>query len=384
MKITRRLHHWLEQRWAAPAYSGGILLTLALCFFGAATNTMAGWLYAISGLILALLGLSILLSMRNLSQLKVRRFPITPVTVGDELAIELELENPTLQPKLLLQVWDQVPPPLQTQEAIALEVIPPQTTQRCTAYYQARKRGVYRWQNVDLRTASPLGLFWCRRSHSAPGKAIVYPTVLPLTYCPLVESLGQDDTLQIERDRRYQSATQGITKALRPYRLGDPTRLIHWRTSARLGILQVRELEMLTSGQEVVICLDTQHPWDPDSFEQAVTATASLYFYASRAQLAVKLWTAKTGLVQGNHLVLETLAATSPQEERHGDPPQNVPLVWLTSSRQTLQNLPTGSCYVLFPDPLAGTIAPILQSTYPGLVIDPEKGLQQQLQRRIC
>jgi uncharacterized protein (DUF58 family) len=52
-------------------------------------------------------------------------------------------------------------------------------------------------------------------------------------------------------------ATEGITRSLRPYRWGDPTRLIHWRTSARYGELRVRELEKVTTDQEVLIGLDT-------------------------------------------------------------------------------------------------------------------------------
>jgi uncharacterized protein (DUF58 family) len=56
---------------------------------------MAGWLYVISGVCLALLGVSVFLAPRSLKNLVVKRAPIPPVTVGDELSIEIEIYNPT-------------------------------------------------------------------------------------------------------------------------------------------------------------------------------------------------------------------------------------------------------------------------------------------------
>ncbi len=44
--LGNALTNWLERRWVAPAYAGGLLLGLALAFFGAAVNSMAGWRHA--------------------------------------------------------------------------------------------------------------------------------------------------------------------------------------------------------------------------------------------------------------------------------------------------------------------------------------------------
>ena len=38
-----RIFDWLETHWATPAYGGWVLIGIGLSFFGAATNTMAGW-----------------------------------------------------------------------------------------------------------------------------------------------------------------------------------------------------------------------------------------------------------------------------------------------------------------------------------------------------
>ncbi|MGK7877776.1 MAG: DUF58 domain-containing protein [Xenococcaceae cyanobacterium] len=383
MKITRQIIEWLEVHWVSPSYSGCLLAGISLCFFGAATNTMAGWLYVISGMIFALLGLAAVIPTRSLRKLKVRRHPIAPVSVGDQLTIELEIENPTSKPQNLLQVRDLLPYVLAQPIQTPIELIPPHSIYRWVYYPTTQRRGVYRWHEVQLRTGTPLGLFWCRRSREVMARAIVYPTVLPLTSCPLVDTIGQEDSTRFQSDRRYQTATEGITRTLRPYRQGDSTRLIHWRTSARFGELQVRELEIVTGGQEIIICLDSAPGWDEEVFEEAVIAAASLYFYASRCQLNVKLWTPATGLLHSYRVVLEALAAIEAGEDTRGANLPSVPLIWLTQNLSNLDSLPHGSRWVLFPTVSSNESKPVINRNFPGLVINSEQPLERQLQRPI-
>ncbi len=42
MKIIKPITNWLETHASTPAYTGWILAAIAVCFFGAAINTMAG------------------------------------------------------------------------------------------------------------------------------------------------------------------------------------------------------------------------------------------------------------------------------------------------------------------------------------------------------
>lgn len=381
MSINERIANWLERHWVTPAYSGWLLGGIALCFFGAAINTMAGWLYVLSGVSLALLGMAAVLPRRSLLGLKIRRHPIQPVSAGDQLTVELQLENQTTQPKTLLQVQDLLPFVLGQPVQTPIEIIPPQDSYRWVYYHLTQRRGVYRWHTVQLRTAAPLGLFWCSRRRNIPAKAIVYPPVLPLTSCPLVDQIGQEDSTQFySQERRFQTATEGLTRSLRPYRVGDPTRLIHWRTSARYGELRVRELEVITEGQEIAICLDSASAWQSENFEQAVIAAASLYFYAQRQQLNVKLWTASTGLEQGDRVVLETLAATESGEDPSTNNPPKFPLIWLSQNPVSLNTLPTGSRWLLW-STVSLSQPELVNQNYPGIVIQTEQPLQLQLQK---
>jgi uncharacterized protein (DUF58 family) len=378
VKLPVSATDWLERRWVTPAYAGWLLLFLTLCFFGAATNTMAGWLYVLSGLIIALLFLGAWFPPRVLKQLAVERLPIAPVSAGEDLTITILVRNQSRQAKALLQAWDLLPPALGRPQGQAIEAIPPQSVHRWSYYQPTPQRGIYRWAGLELRTGAPLGLFWCRRRRPLPGKAVVYPQVLTLRQCPLIDAIGQEDNPQWQSQRRYQAASEGVTKTLRPYRYGDSTRLIHWRSSARLDIFQVRELEVVTGGQDLVITLDSGADWEADRFEQAVIAAASLYFYAQRAQFNVKLWTAGTGLVAGNQAVLETLAAVQTAESSQALLPQRIPLLWLTSQASSLAELSGYSRWLWFrPSPLA-TLPSGLASR--GLTVDPEENLAQVLQ----
>lgn len=343
----KRLREWLETHWVAPAYAGWLLGGIAICFFAAATNTMAGWLYAISGGIFALLLLGATIPKRSLKQLQVSRGAIAPVTVGDILTVEVIVHNPTKKLKTLLYIQDMLPYVICKHKGAPVEVIKPQSQLSWIYELPASRRGVYRWHEVQIRTASPLGLFWCRESRNAPGTAVIYPTVLPLKSCPLIDKLGQSEDSSIPSlSSRAQLSTEGLSRGLRPYRYGDPIRLIHWRTSARYGEFQVRELEIFNGSQEVTICLDSGREWSETDFEQAAIAAASLYFYASKSQLNVKLWTANTGLVWGDRVVLETLAGVNFNEDSVAEIPKNMPLIWLTNNDGAIANLPFGSAWV--------------------------------------
>jgi len=388
MRSPKKILEWLETHWVTPAYSGGLLGGLSIFFFVAATNTLSGWLYVMSGVGLALLAIAAILPERTLRQVSVRRAPIHPVSAGDQITVELIVENQSSKTKTLLQVEDLLPAALGKPVIHSIEEIAPNRPHHWIYSQLVEKRGIYRWQTVHLRTAAPLGLFWCRRPRIAKAIAIVYPTVLPLTHCPLIDEMGRDQSLLLNSDRRAQTASEGLTRSLRPYRWGDPIRMVHWRTSARYGELRVRELETFTGGQELVICLDSAFDWLPsdstqNDFEQAVIAAASLYFYACRQSLQVQLWTAGTGLIQGNQAVLETLAETRSGESIQVSSLPTSPFLWLTQNPDSLNILPPGSRWILW-QAIANlnptTSQNLTVQRNPGILVQPDQSLQMQLQ----
>jgi uncharacterized protein (DUF58 family) len=376
MTFFTRINSWLERRWVAPAYIGWVLLGLALFFFAAATNTLAGWLYVMSGMLLALLIVAAILPPRNLRGIIIRRQPIQPVSAGNLLAVELTLTNTGSRSQGLFQVIDQVPEVLGEPPRQAIGLLPAGKRQFWRYDIPTERRGAYQWQSVDLRSAAPLGLFWCRRSVAVPASVIIYPQILALKRCPMLDSLGQQTGQQWHRDRRVKQATEGITRSLRPYRWGDPTRLIHWRTSARYGELRVRELEKVTTDQEVLIGLDTMAPWQDLAFEQAVVAAASLVAYGVRHGITTVLWLPQTGLLRDYTQALYALAVVQPEAtsamHRHDFPDRA--LVWLTSNSTAVVNLPASSRQLCW----GKTLAP--SSPCPTVFISMAVPLQEQLE----
>ena len=352
----KRFFKWLEWRFATPEFIGGVFMALTIFFFMAATNTLAGWLYLISGVSFALLIVGAVMPKRLLAEMVVTRSLIDPVSVGDDLWVDLTIQNTGRTEKRLMEIRDIMPEGLSNilQQEVVVESITTLQEYRWNYEVKTTKRGVFVFRSTEIATASPLGLFRSRRACPSGQKAIVYPTVLPLDRCPLVDQLGRDTSpRQYSDEHNYNNATEGLTKTLRPYRWGDPTRLIHWRTSAKFGELRVRELEVTIGGQEVAIALDTSSGWTEISFEEAVVAAASLYFYAQKSKLSVRFWTAETGIVQSDRAVLETLAAvniadqTLSENQLLKDLP-DLPVVWLTHRNDSLAYLPMGSRWVLW------------------------------------
>jgi uncharacterized protein (DUF58 family) len=146
------------------------------------------------------------------------------------------------------------------------------------------RRGVVRIGPLAVVRRDPLGLLALARSHGDTSQVWVYPRVHPLTAVPvgIVRSL----------DGRVDRVPQGTITfdALREYVVGDELRHVHWRTTARVGELMVRE-HVDTSLPRIVVLLDDRsaaYP-DPEMFESACEAAASIVLAAFRDDLPVTL-----------------------------------------------------------------------------------------------
>jgi uncharacterized protein (DUF58 family) len=378
MKFAKRILTRLETRGAVPAYAGWVLIGLTLCFWIAAANTMAGWLYVLSGMGVALLTLAATLPMRALKGIEITRSPIYPTHANEALCVDIHLRNLTAQAKGLLIVQDQIPAALGEETQCVIDAIAPHQEsapqQSYTWHYRLvpQRRGLYRWETITLRTGAPLGLFWSRRPRKVHAEALVYPMVLPLARCPIVDEAGPSARqLQLQQTSASQTGQEGLTRSLRPYRWGDPMRLVHWRSSARFNTLRIRELELLNGGQTFVIAIDIHCAWHPDLFEQAVIAAASIYGYPTQHQGAAQLWTAQNGILQGQQSVLEFLAQIEPQPQETAVVPTQ-PVIWLTANPNSISALPPGSRYMVW--------APTAPQEYAGLTINSDLPLQVQLQ----
>jgi uncharacterized protein (DUF58 family) len=146
------------------------------------------------------------------------------------------------------------------------------------------RRGVVPVGPLRVVRRDPLGLAAAARSHGPSATVWVHPRVHPLTAVPGGAARSLDGIVD-----RVPHGT--ITfDSLREYVVGDELRRVHWRTSARVGELMVRE-QLDTSLPRLVVVLDDRrdaHP-DPETFESACEAAASVLTAATREDVPVTL-----------------------------------------------------------------------------------------------
>ncbi|WFF05974.1 DUF58 domain-containing protein [Micromonospora sp. WMMD1076] len=151
------------------------------------------------------------------------------------------------------------------------------------------RRGVVPVGPLRVVRRDPLGLVALARGYGGTVPVWVHPRIHPLSAVPT----GAGRSL----DGRTDGVPHGsITfDSLREYVVGDELRRVHWRTSARVGELMVRE-NVDTSLPRLVVVLDNRASAHPDraggvaeSFESACEAAASVVAAAVREDLPVQM-----------------------------------------------------------------------------------------------
>jgi uncharacterized protein (DUF58 family) len=151
------------------------------------------------------------------------------------------------------------------------------------------RRGVITVGPLRITGRDALGLVTVARSHGDAAQVWVHPRIHPMTATPSGVSRSLDGRV----DRVPQGS---ITfDSLREYVVGDELRRVHWRTSAKVGELMVKE-QLDTSLPRLVVLLDNRAAAYPrpvdgvvETFESACEAAASVVVAARREDLPVTL-----------------------------------------------------------------------------------------------
>jgi uncharacterized protein (DUF58 family) len=216
------------------------------------------------------------------------------------MPVELEIESSrrltaadlvVLPVKLPAQI-DAVPA-----EGLPLPAIARGKPLRMRMHLRCLQRGVYRLRGFRVETDFPLGLLRTWRQFPADRKLMVYPRFT---------RLGR---LQLPTGRRYHPGGVALASSIgesfefignRDYREGDNPRDIDWRATARLSRPIVREYRD-EYFLRVAVILDTHVPKGAkqaarDSFERAVSVSASISDYMARQEYLVDLFAAGPNL----------------------------------------------------------------------------------------
>jgi uncharacterized protein (DUF58 family) len=253
-------------------------ITLGVGF--AAINTANNLLYLLLGMLLALIVVSGIMSELSLRDLTVvRRLPLR-AQVGRAHLVEIEVYNHKGRvPSYAIEVEDLRAGQPADKRCFFLK-ISPQSAQ-VAAY---RRTPVHRGRDVHvgfrIATRFPFGLFEKSREVPADGELIIYPAVDPVQLAPATSgrSPGADSIV----GRGHGEEFFGL-KLMRP---GEDPRDVHWRKTAAVGQMVMRERARETR-PDVVLNLDAVRPAAAGD-EWAVAFERSVRDVASRAVAHLK------------------------------------------------------------------------------------------------
>ena len=215
------------------------------------------------------------------------RRSVEPVraAAGEAVTVNLVISNRSVLRTGTLLLEDQLPERLVGRARFVLDPLGSHESRTVSYRMPGLGRGRYRVGPLRIRLSDPFRLIDVTRSFTATSEFVVAPVVdqLPPVEPPRSDEMG-------DSGGSHSVGSHGADdQSTREYRIGDDLRKIHWRSSARTGMLMVRQEERPWRGQSTVL-LDLRsisHAETPDtatspdprltsSFEWAVSAAASI------------------------------------------------------------------------------------------------------------
>ena len=215
--------------------------------------------------------------------------------VGDDLRTTYSISNASGLPKPWLEVYNptDLPVPLPGR-AIGLRS---RAQRSWIAIVPLTRRGTYRIEPMVVRTGDPFGFFEAAATVGRPTVVTVFPRVVPLPRWRLPNANLEGTHSAPERTLQ----TTPLATTVRPYAPGDSFNRIHWRTTARLGEIQVKEFD-LEQTADVWLFVDLESAaqggeGDVSTVEESLRVAASIAHDAILENRAVGLTTSGHRLV---------------------------------------------------------------------------------------
>ncbi len=288
MRFVGRLRSWLRlPRTLRPTREGWWYMVTILAVGAAAANTGNNLLYLVLSMMLAGIVVSGFLSEQSLRGIQVRRELAGPVfaerqAFGRLLALNCKRRLQSFS--LRLSEVDRAG----SHRLLAyLPHLEPRTEQQIAYQTRFERRGPTRLPAIRTTTAFPFGLFVKATRPEAGEEVLVLPRIDPLPV-DLLRALGEAGV--VARPVRGLGAE---LHDLRPFRVGDDPRLIHWKQSAKLDRPIVKELESEES-RGLTLLLDDpprppREPGESERLEQDIRFAGSLVAQVLRAEGSVRL-----------------------------------------------------------------------------------------------
>lgn len=190
------------------------------------------------------------------------------VSVGDPALGRIDVRNRSRLPSVPFVAVDRVGP-----QSVSLPVGILASGGLRPLYYPIPtvRRGRVELGPLTVERRDPLGLLRTARRVASPALLWVHPRLHPAAILPV--GIVLDFEARTTANARLGTLT---FSSLRDYVAGDDPRRIHWRTTARVGHLVVKE-HIDTTEPTTTVLLDNVSLTDGDTFEHAVEVAASVY-----------------------------------------------------------------------------------------------------------
>ncbi|MEB3284656.1 MAG: DUF58 domain-containing protein [Candidatus Sericytochromatia bacterium] len=166
--------------------------------------------------------------------------------------------------------------------------------------FEAPQRGIFPIPQLFLQSVDAVGLvaFW--RPVVSEESFVVFPRVFRVDALPWLA--GVREAQRVSRQTRLGWGEE--VKGVREYRPGDTLGHIHWKTSARLGRLQVKETEK-DIGDALCLWIDRRDVGQgAGGFEHLIEVVAAIVAFSEREGLVCSLATQfETSPADANHWV---------------------------------------------------------------------------------
>lgn len=274
----------------------------------AAVNTGNNLIYLILSLMLSVVLLSYLILKTNLSGLLLEVSFTGPVFANEPAVARLLVRN-----RKRLQAYSLNLHAADAVEKVYCSHIPGRGSAGKEMTMVFKRRGLHGQRDFLVRSGFPFILFQQQITAGVPGTVLVYPTLKDIHGL-----IGEIEA----RENLGESAARGKgddVYSLREYQYGDDWRRVHWKASARLSALIVKEYAEYLS-EKVTILIENRIPREGANFEKAVSAAASLaYEYLGRGYM-VRLVSCRKVVPFGSgeeHLyaLLDVLALLAEEEQ---------------------------------------------------------------------
>ncbi len=202
-------------------------------------------MYVLAGVCAAVILVAFLLSQLALTRLRVEMHPpasrsVAGAPVRPSLSVE-SVGSITVGASVELRATNLTVPGVQVSRRALLPPLPPSSGVDVEVELRPPARGRYRLGPPALIDSDPLGMFESRSERGEPFELVVFPRTYDVPRVSAWETgFGRFSSRgrEVRRDR-------GEFRGIREHTPGDDLRHVHWKVSAHVGELAVKEYEPL-------------------------------------------------------------------------------------------------------------------------------------------